>query len=224
MKSAMLYVVGVGPGDPELLTLKAIRVIEASDVIAAPDGGVAASIASAYIQNKRYLQIEIPMTENRSVRQSAHEAAAKQIEGCLQKGSTVAYLTLGDPSLYASCGYLMEIVGRQYPVEVVPGIPAMCAAAAVLRVPIAAGREPLAILPGYKEGEPLPADKSIVVMKAGKSLKALQAACGVREAYYACNIGLTKESAGRLDGADVEAGHYFTTVIIPKDKSASSNK
>ncbi len=211
----MLYFVGVGPGDPELLTLKAIHAIERSDVIALPDGGVAARVAQAHLEGKVLVPLRLPMTEDPSVLSAARAEAARTVEAHLARGATMAFLVLGDPSLYASCAYFMDAFSGRHPFEVVPGVPAMCAAAAALGVPLAAGREKLHILPGYRAGDELP-DGNVVVMKAGKSLAALRDACAGREAHVAQNLGMPDVFCAPLAETD-EAG-YFTTVIVKRKR------
>ena len=104
MIKGTLYGVGVGPGDPELLTAKAIRVIRESDVIAVPQSGAgeqtALQIAAQYIGDKPLLHCDMPMTRDKAKRDACHDRAADDICALLDEGKNVAFLTLGDPTVY----------------------------------------------------------------------------------------------------------------------------
>ena len=109
----VLYGVGVGPGDPELLTLKAARLIRECDEIAVPhkekDKCFALRIASGAvpeIDEKPILEIDMPMTRDMAVRERAYEAGAAKLAAALDEGKTVVFLTLGDPTVYSTYGYL----------------------------------------------------------------------------------------------------------------------
>ena len=132
----ILYGVGVGPGDPELLTAKAIRLLRECDAIAAPksaDGRqTALDIASPYIgQDKTILLFDMPMTHDKQVRNASHDAAADALCALLDEGKTVVFLTLGDPTVYSTYWYVhRRVAARGYAAELVPGVPSFCAAAA----------------------------------------------------------------------------------------------
>ena len=110
----ILYGVGVGPGDPELLTAKAIRLLRECDAIAAPksaDGRqTALDIASPYIgQDKTILLLDMPMTHDRQARNASHDAAADALCALLDEGKTVVFLTLGDPTIYSTYWYVHKL-------------------------------------------------------------------------------------------------------------------
>ena len=139
MRAGTLYGVSVGPGDPELMTVKAVRVIREADVVALPDAGgtelTAASIAGGLLQGKERLLCPTPMSRDRDAVRAAHEATADQICALLDGGKAVAYLCLGDISLYSSFSYVCDVVrGRGYATQVVPGVTSLSAAAATLGV------------------------------------------------------------------------------------------
>lgn len=213
----MITFVGVGPGDPELLTLKAVRAIRAADVVAVPqpgDGlGVAERIAASLLENKEMLRLQMPMRGTRETWLDAHERAAQALAEQLERGREVAYLALGDPLFYATSGYLIERLQRCFETRVIPGVPAMCAAAAQLRVPLCEAREPLTILPGFAEGDTLPKG-NIVIMKAGGHLREILAAGLDREMYLARNLGMPGEYAGPLAEANLDEKAYFSTIIV----------
>lgn len=209
----MLTFVGVGPGDPELLTLKAVRILNEADAIALPDKGAALRIVERYIADKPVLRLSLPMHGNREDWMHAHQSAANQLLDWLDRYSHIAYPVLGDPGIYASSSYLMKLVQTQQNCRVVPGIPAMCAAAAKLKISLCEQRERLTVLDSFTQGNGLP-EGNVVVMKGGKHISALKdAACG-RESYAVRNLGMENEWFGPLDSLPEDAYSYFTTVLI----------
>ena len=177
------YGVGVGPGDPELMTLKAIRIIRENDVIAVPGKIPGESIAYGIaVQNipeiakKTLLPINMPMTRDKSVLDIEHKKGAALIEEYLEKGINVVYLTLGDPTVYCSFTYLQHILENDgYEVKLVSGITSFCAAAARLNVPLAERDEDLHILPSAPENVgSIDNLGTYVIMKSGRNMKAVK--------------------------------------------------
>ena len=152
-----LYAIGVGPGDPELLTLKAARVLRAADVIIAPTGSADAAsyalgIVAALLDPTRQLVLErvFPMTSAADNLQLYWEATADEVAEQLRIGRTVAFVTIGDPLLYSTFLHLYRVLRQRHPaltVEIVPGITSFAAAAAAAGVPLGVGVERLAVLP-----------------------------------------------------------------------------
>lgn len=213
----MITFVGMGPGDPELLTLKAVRAIREADLIAVPDSGAgegaAESIAGELLEGKELLHLSMPMRGDKSAWQDAHREAADVLAARLESGANIAYLVLGDPMLYATGSYLMARLSDRFETRVIPGVTAMCAAAAKLRKPLCEGRERLEVWPGFPEGSALP-DGNAVIMKAGGRLREILAAGEGREMYLARSIGMEGEYAGALSEADLDARTYFSTVLV----------
>lgn len=223
-----LWGVGIGPGDPELLTLKAVRILRQADVIMLPDSNgaekTALNIVRAYLEGKTLLFAEMPMVRDRAVMDRAHEQAAGQICALLDQGRQVAFVTLGDPSIYSTYMYLHEKVRRQgYPVEVVPGVPSFCAAAARLNRSLCQGGEPLLVIPASHDQEALldvPANK--VFMKAGRSILDLQQLLGERglleRASMVENCGMENERICRgVEEIPDDAGYY--SLIIARERA-----
>ena len=180
-RGGKLYGVGVGPGDPELLTLKAVRVLREADVVMVPDSvkadKTALHIAAGYLEGKTVETVATPMVRDKAVVDAAYTAAAERICALLDQGKSVAFLTLGDPTVYSTYMYIHEkVLARGCDVEVVPGVPSFCAAAARLNLSLCQGSEPLLIVPASHGAEELLDVKANkVFMKAGKSILELQA-------------------------------------------------
>jgi precorrin-2/cobalt-factor-2 C20-methyltransferase len=152
-----LYGVGVGPGDPDLITLKAARIIREAPVIAVPvtqPGGesYALSIAAGLVwPDQTVLRLHFPMTRDVVARIAKREAAAAQIAENLRAGRDVAFLTEGDPTLHSTFGYVLEHLPGEFPVAVVPGVTSVTAGAADAAQPLVRAGERLAVLPATFE-------------------------------------------------------------------------
>lgn len=223
-----LWGVGVGPGDPELLTVKAVRVLREADVVIVPDASsgdkVALNIAKDYLKDKEIQFVKTPMVRDKTIMDAAHEQAADIICGLLDRGKQVAFLTLGDPAIYSTYMYIhQKVLRRGYPVEVVPGIPSFCAAAARLNQSLCLGREPLLIIPASHDQNDLmdvPGNK--VFMKAGKSILELQQALADRGlldgASMVENCSMEDEHVYPHFADLKEPSGYFSLVIVKGDE------
>lgn len=213
----MLRFIGVGPGDPDLMTVKARRLIQAADLIALADSGTGGSAVEGILGNliadKEILWLPMPMKGVRADWAHAHAEAARMLEERLAQGRDIAYPALGDPLLYATSGYLIRLLGDREDIEVVPGVPAICAAAAKARLPLAEADEPLLILPGLKPGQALP-DGNVAVMKAAGALDTIAEQARDRQCVLVRNLGMKDEYVGNIDGADPQKRSYFSTVLI----------
>ncbi len=146
-----LYGVGVGPGDPELLTLKAARILQNVPVIAypaTPQGSAQArDIAAAWLTGKREIPITMPCMLDRGPVNQGYDAAAVVIAGELTAGHDVAILCEGDPLFYGSFSYLLQRLGDRFPCAVIPGINSVSAAAAAAAIPLITGEQRLTVIP-----------------------------------------------------------------------------
>lgn len=220
----ILYGVGVGPGDPDLLTVKAVRLLEACDIVAVPDSGTspqaALEIAGKYIEGKKVVSIYLPMTRDEKQLAQCRQAAAEELCGFLEQGKTVVFLTLGDPSVYSTYTYLHKLVREKgYEAQMVPGVTSFCAAAAALGVPLCESGQPLHILPSSYAGaeEDLALGGVKVLMKSGKKIKsALQR---LKEldllgcSMLAERVGMQGERLLHTVAEDEDAG-YFSVIIV----------
>ncbi len=227
------YGVGVGPGDPELMTLKACRLIRENDVIAVPgkvpQDAVAYKIAVKAVPelaDKELIAIDMPMVKDREVLKKSHAEAAAMIEGILDTGRNVVYLTLGDSTIYCTFSYIQHILESDgYGVELVSGIPSFCAAAARLGTSLAEWNEPMHVIPALhntSEGS-LKWPGNYVLMKSANKMpevKKVLASSGY-DVLAAENCSMENEKLYRsVDEIPDKAGYF--TLIIAKEKKDSS--
>ncbi len=228
MGKGKFWAVGVGPGDPELLTLKAARMIEESDVIAAPKSGagknVALEIAGKYLEGKPVVEVEMPMIRDEKALQSYHEAACDTLAELLDSGKTVAFLTLGDPGIYSTVMYLHRMLGaRGYETGVIPGVPSFCAVAASLNEPLCERGQALHVIPASYPNldRALALDGCKVLMKSGKSMAAVrEKLLGTRAKAVECAT-MPEERVYRSMEEVPEKPSYFSVVVIPADEQES---
>ncbi len=210
--------VGVGPGDPEHLTLKALRVLRTADRVFAPAGGRAAAIVAEHVSVS---PLEFAMTDA-GARDEHWDRAGAAIAEVARTG-TAAFATLGDPNLYSTFAYVAETVRNLVPeivIEIIPGITAMQDLAARSGTVLAEGTERLALVPYTAGDDPLRAAlesfDTVVVYKGGRQLpqllEAVRDAGALDRAVYGEQLGLPDERVGApRDGA----GPYMSTVIVP---------
>ncbi|MEG1430575.1 MAG: precorrin-2 C(20)-methyltransferase, partial [Oscillospiraceae bacterium] len=157
MTEGRLYGIGVGPGDPELLTLKAVRLLGEADIIAVPDKGTgektALNIVKDFVVGKELLYCPTPMVRDGARLEACYEEIATKICDLLKAGKTVAFITLGDPTVYSTYIYVhKKVLARGYGAELIPGVPSFCAVAAELGVSLCEGGERLLVVPASYEG------------------------------------------------------------------------
>jgi precorrin-2/cobalt-factor-2 C20-methyltransferase len=151
-KTGILYGIGVGPGDPELLTLKAVRIIQSVPIIAYPAtalGGEsqARSIVAQWLTGQQEVAIRMPCQEDRGPANRAYDKAATALADALAEGEDVAVLCEGDPLFYGSFIYLYQRLAERFPCQIIPGISSVSAVAAVAGKPLASGQEQIVIVP-----------------------------------------------------------------------------
>ena len=222
------YGVGVGPGDPELMTLKAVRLIKENEVIAVPGKEpketVAYKIAAGAvpeIEEKTLLPINFLMVKDRQKIDEEHRKGVKQIEEVLDQGKNVVFLTLGDSTIYCTFSYLQHYLEADgYRVELVNGIPSFCAAASALNISLTEWDEPLHVIPAaHKTEEPLTLPGTYVLMKSAsymKDVKDLLRASG-KEVQCVENCSMENEKIYRsVDEIPDDAGYF--SLIVAKEK------
>ncbi|MCF3120488.1 precorrin-2 C(20)-methyltransferase [Streptomyces arenae] len=231
-----LYGVGLGPGDPSLMTVRAVEAIAAADVIAyhsARHGrSIARSIAAGHIRADHIEEALVyPVTTEttdhpggyRGALDDFYEEAAARLAVHLDAGRTVAVLAEGDPLFYGSYQHMHKRLAHRYPTEVIPGVTSVSAAAARLGEPLVEAEEVLTILPGTLPEEELAArlaaTDSAVVMKLGRTFGkvrgALDRAGRLDEARYVERATMKGERTGRLADVDPESVPYFSVAVLP---------
>lgn len=220
----ILYGVGVGPGDPELITLKAVRIIKECAYIAVPADDkntcLAYEIASHAldISEKPCIEIHMPMTKDKTALEKVHTDGAEKIAGILGQGKDIAFLVLGDPAIYATYGYIHEkIKALGYETQLISAVPSFCAAAARLDIPLVQQAQELHIIPAsYPCKEALKLSGTKVFMKAGSRMTQLKEALrGTMDAVYMVeNCGLENERVfDTAEGLDESAGYYSVVIV-----------
>ena len=227
-KKGIAYGVGVGPGDPELMTVKAIRLIKENDVIALP--GKEPKETTAYqiavqmvseLAEKELVPVFMPMVHDKKVQQENHEKGAALIASYLDQGKNVVYLTLGDSTVYCTFSYLQHILEADgYQTELVSGITSFCAAAARLNIPLTEWQEPMHVIPAvHRLEEPLELPGTYVLMKSGskmKEVKDLLRQSG-KQVSMVENCGMPDEKIYRdVEEIPDEAGYF--SLIIAKEQ------
>lgn len=224
-RKGILYCIGVGPGEPELMTLKAVRMIKECQVAAIPHVDRAQCVAYQIavqavpeLEEKELLCLDMPMTKDKDLLARSHETAAGRLLEQLEQGKDVALLTLGDSSVYATSVYLggrLEDVGIE--IQMVSGVPSFCAAAARLNIPLVKNSEELHILPAsyqIEEGLKLPGVK--VLMKAGRKLSQVKQLLtqGNYQVTMVENCGMPGERVYRTVEEIPEDAGYFSLLIV----------
>lgn len=220
----VLYGVGVGPGDPSLITLKALEIIKASGVIAVPDTGgekAALNVISAYTAGKEIMPCPMPMTKEKDVLAQSHRQSAELICGRLDEGTDVAFITLGDPSIYSTYMYLQRLVLQKgFSARMIPGVPSFCAVAAALGSSLCEGGEPLHIIPAAygRLDENLALKGTKVLMKSGRDtaeIKRTLKKLGLfKKAQMVECCGMENESVYRSVSDAKDIISYFSTIIV----------
>jgi len=185
-KIGKLYGIGVGPGDPDLLTLKAVKVLQQVSVVftassSKNDYSLALEIARPHIPaDARVHPLAFPMTRDITAKKAAWAANADIVSDYLQQGRDAAFLTLGDSLTFSTFGYLLRQIGDRYPdiqVETVPGITSYQASAAALNMPLVEGEESLLVLSGAEGGDRLREQifkpDNVVFMKAYRNVPSI---------------------------------------------------
>ncbi|MFF2702002.1 precorrin-2 C(20)-methyltransferase [Streptomyces cyaneofuscatus] len=234
--SGRLYGVGLGPGDPNLMTLRAVQVIGEADVIAyhsARHGrSIARSIAAAHLRPDHIEEpLVYPVTTEttdhpggyRGALEEFYEKAAARLAAHLDAGRTVAVLAEGDPMFYGSYMHMHKRLADRYATEVIPGVTSVSAAAARLGTPLVEGEEILTILPGTLPEEELTArlaaTDTAVVMKLGRTFPAVrgafEASGRLAEARYVERATMAGERTGDLADIDPASVPYFSVAVLP---------
>jgi precorrin-2/cobalt-factor-2 C20-methyltransferase len=225
-ESGRLFGLGVGPGDPELLTLKALRRLREAAVIAypAPEHGpsFARSIVAQWLDGSRpEIAIRFPMRPGPPPK-AVYEGAAEALSAQLEQGRDVALLCQGDPLFYGSFVNLFAPLARRFPVEVVPGVASLAACAAAAGTTLATGEETLAVIPAILDEAALAgriaAAETMAIVKLGRHFAKLRRVLSrldlLDRAVYIERASLPNQRVGPLAAIDAATVPYFSMAII----------
>lgn len=229
-----LYGIGVGPGDSELMTVKAARLVGEADVIITPktekkDGSVALHIAQPYIQeHTEIVPVVFPMVFHEETLTDAWLEAKNTIVSYLEQGKNVVFLTLGDPMFYSTYMYVYRLIENTgYEIETIPGVPAFCAIGSYLGYPIVEKEEVLAIVPATAPKEKIDAVMAVaddaVIMKVYKNFGDVQDTLKKHDmaddAVMISRVGLPDEEVYRgLDQLPRDTKLNYLSTILAKRK------
>ncbi len=233
-KIGTLFGIGVGPGDPELITKKAIRLINEADVIFSAAStknnySLALTIAKPYISNNTDIKsLSFPMIKDKVESQKAWDSNARKISDFLKKGKNCAFITLGDPVTYSTFGYIltaMNMIMPQAPVEIVPGITSFHAAAARCNRILVEAEETLAVMSGAYGGRNIRAiaDKvdKLAIVKAYKNTRDINQALQ-ETGFYEKSIAVSKcgrkgeKITDNLKKLEQRSPDYWTLILASK--------
>lgn len=225
----ILYGIGTGPGDPQLITQKAMEIIRSCRVIALPSSSKEKCTAYGIvkqlipeIESKEFLLLDFPMTKEKKVLENAHKNAAGKISEELQKGKNVAFITIGDVTVYSTFIYISNYIEENgFKTEFVNGIPSFCAAAARLGVSLSEQNEQIHIIPGsYRLEDSFSQEGTLVFMKSGKKLGELKEFLLQKKDFFnfdfygISNCGMENEKIYSSINELSENASYFTIVIV----------
>jgi precorrin-2/cobalt-factor-2 C20-methyltransferase len=233
MPAGRLYGLGIGPGDPELITLKALRVLQSAPVVAYPvstgDKSLARSIVADYLG---HAPLELPMYFPFNVEESAqpyYDKAAQTLADHLSRGQDVAVLCEGDPFFYGTFMYLFTRLADRFHTEVVPGVSSLMASASVLETPLTYRNDVFVVLPAM-----LPADvlasrlagaDAAVIIKLGKHFprvyEVLKQMGLLARARYVQRATMPGQHIVAIDQVDPTQVPYFSMIVIPSQWQAA---
>ena len=232
--SGHLYGIGVGPGDPDLLTIKAARILGNVDVILAAsstrnDDSLALDIARPHLRPEtRVIRLGFPMSRDNAILQAAWEENARLVLSELEEGHDAAFLTLGDPLLYSTFAYLLRTLRGIDPdrrVTVVPGITSFQAAAAATETVLAEGAQNLLVLPGIRDAAELRRNldgaDNAVILKAYTNFAAIREEVRTLptppHCVFASKMGMKEEFITRSLDEAPEKPTYLSLMLLTKN-------
>lgn len=234
----ILYGIGVGPGDPELMTIKALRILEECDVVFAPGKSRAESTAYGIavqafpkLEDRECICVEIPMVHDRKQLKQAYDRAADLVEERLRQGQKAAFLNLGDVTLYATYLHIhRRIQKRGFQAELINGVPSFCAAAAAFGIGLAEGHEQFHILakPGQVE-EGLKLSGTRVIMKSSRQSSQFQQLLEAaeqegQEIFLAENCGMPGQRLLKGAGAVTGQEGYYSLILVKEKKKPQKSR
>lgn len=227
MADGTLYGLGVGPGDPELVTLKAVRIARTCPVLAypAPDRGdsLARRIMAPHLGGERTeIAIRVPMAADRHPANAVYDQASRDLSAHLAAGRDVAVLCLGDPFFYGSFMYLFARLARTHRTLIVPGVTSLSAAAASLGAPLAARGDVLTVIPALLDDDAIAARlalaDSAIIIKLGRHFARIRALLSVSgllsTARYIEHASFAQQRIVPLESVDPAQVPYFSLILV----------
>lgn len=249
--SGIFYGIGVGPGDPELVTIKAIKTVEKCDVLAIPVSAkeftepvydasgrkaeyeeylekcVAYQIirkTGAAVEQKAKLYLPMPMMKEKETLKRIHDEGAKATASVLEKGMDVAFITLGDPTVYSTCMYIHKRVKKAgYETKIIPGVTSFCAVAARLDISLVENKDELHIIPAsYEIEEGLQLSGTKVLMKIGKKIPYVKEMVKKQnmEIQMIENCGMESENIYQSVDEIPDETSYYSLFVVKENKEA----
>lgn len=228
MITGRLLGIGVGPGDPELLTLKAVRLLQETPVIAYVSARGRPSMARQIVAEhlppgRTEINLALPMQPIPELAQAAYDEGASRIGTQLEQGRDVAVLCEGDPLIYGSFGQLFRRLGGNYASEIVPGVVSFTAAAAAARQPLIGRTDTLAVLPATLPKEALEAHlrrvDAAAILKVGRHLAKVRSAITevglIERAIFVEHATGRRERVVRLVDVEGDEAPYFSLILLP---------
>ena len=226
-RNVKIWGLGLGPGDPDLITLKALKILQEVDVIAYPslDGGesLVKSIAEPHLpRDQEEIIISIPMLNDKYPAQSVYDLAVMEISTAVHDGKSVAILCEGDPFFYGSFMYLFARLSEFYLVKVVPGVTSIAACSSALALPLAARNDVISIIPGPLNEkvieERLQRTNIAAIIKVGRHLdkikRILRKIGAMDSAHYIERATMANERIRLLKDINGDAAPYFSMIIV----------
>jgi precorrin-2/cobalt-factor-2 C20-methyltransferase len=237
-----LFGIGVGPGDPDLVTIKAAKILGRVDIVYAAAStrnhhSLAKDIARPHVPETTPIKmLKFPMTRDKTETRSAWEMHANTIINALESGQDVAFLTLGDAMTYSTFGYIVRYISAVAPhlkIETIPGISSYQAAAARMNTPLVEGEESLMVVSGAKGGNRLREltvkPENVVFLKAYRNVKDITDALTENGSYQEC-VGIkncgheNEEIIPDIEQLSKQAPNYWTLIIAKKKKKDGPSK
>ena len=224
-----LYGVGVGTGNPELITLKALRILQSVPVVAYPvsetGNSFARSIVAEFLQDN---QIEIPIVLPFKLEKSAqpvYDKTSEQLAEHLNNGRDVAVLCEGDPFFYGSFMYIYDRLSQKFDTEIIPGISSVMASAAMIGIPLTYRNDVFMVLSGILSGEVLKEKLKVadaaVIIKLGKNFskvkQVLEELGLIERAKYIENATRENQKILSMNEVEAETVPYFSLIVIPSE-------
>ncbi len=226
------YGVGVGPGDPSLITVKAVEILKDCGCLIVPKSGGSAdstayAIAKGYIKEDCLVEeIAFAMSREKNTRRESRFLAAEKVMRILEGGMDAVFVTLGDPTVYSTCMYLYEILEKWgYACELVPGVTSFCAAAARLGVSLCEEDESLCIVPVSRDAEKmreaLDSFENVVLMKVSQNMDSIRDVLrdGKKDTFLVTRCGMEGETVIRnIEDTEGKDFSYFTTMVVKEKR------